>query len=219
MILCYRPGVHRVLALGLLAAALLAPTVAAAQDDLLVLVVDAGETPINQRRLISAIEGATHRQVIRMTDERAPMARGRLSIAYQRPNRWVLRYEAGGQVAWIADRVDHASELRSRLAALSASVVTVIDGPPRPAPARDLQPPSARPPRQRRGSWDDDIILALRDELVDPFAEEAPTHRDRRALLWSEVVDPFASPSSRGRGHEVWSEVLDPWAAEVRRRR
>lgn len=206
----------------LLGAVILGPSVAAAQD-VLVLVVDAGDTPINQRRLVTAIENATHREVIRMTDERAPMARGRLSIAYQRPNRWVLRYEAGGQVAWIADRVDHPSELRGRLAALAASVVTVIDGAPREAPARDLQRPSTtspdRPGARRRGSWDDDIILALRDELVDPFAEEAPTRRDRRALLWSEVVDPFATPSSRGRGREVWSEVLDPWASEVRRRR
>lgn len=198
---------------------LLGPSVAAAQD-VLVLVIDAGETPLNQRRLITAIERATHREVIRMTDERAPMARGRLSIAYQRPNRWVLRYEAGGQVAWIADRVDHPSELRNRLAALAESVVTVIDGAPREAPARDLQRPSPTPPRTRRGAWDDDIILALRDELVDPFSEEAPAARERRALLWSEVVDPFATPSSRGRGgREVWSEVLDPWAGEVRRRR
>ncbi len=211
---------HRWLPLGLLGALLLGPSAAAAQDDLLVLVVDAGETPINQRRLVSAIESATHREVIRMTDDRAPMARGRLSIAFQRPNRWVLRYEAGGQVAWIADRVERPSELRGRLAALANSVVTVIDGAPRPAPARDLQPPAATPPRRdRRRSWDDDIILALRDELVDPFAEEAAPPRDRRALLWSEVVDPFATPSGRGRGREVWSEVLDPWSSEVRRRR
>ncbi len=209
---------QRVFALGLLVATTLGPTVAGAQDDLLVLVVEAGDSPLNQPRLVTAIASATRREVIRMTDERAPLARGRLSIAYQRPNRWVLRYEAGGQVAWITDRVDRPSELRGRLAALSASVVTVIDGAPRAAaePA-----PEARPgrPQGTSGAWDDDIILALRDELVDPFAEEPPPSRGRRALLWSEVVDPFASPSERNRTREVWSEVLDPWAPGIRRRR
>lgn len=209
---------QRVIALGLVVATSFAPTLAGAQDDLLVLVVEAGDSPLNQPRLVNAIASATHREVIRMTDERAPLARGRLSIAYQRPNRWVLRYEAGGQVAWITDRVDRASELRSRLAALSASVVTVIDGAPRATSPEPEPTPEARP-RRPRGSWDDDIILALRDELVDPFAEEPPPSRGRRALLWSEVVDPFASPSERGRTREVWSEVLDPWAPGIRRRR
>ncbi|MCB9598363.1 MAG: hypothetical protein H6719_36955 [Sandaracinaceae bacterium] len=215
---------NRWLALGLFLAIALGTSAAAAQEELLVLVVEAGETPINQARLVSAIGTATRREVIRMTDSRAPSARGRLSIAYQRPNRWVLQYEAGGQVAWVADHIERPSDLRPRLAALAASVVTVIDGAPHAVTAQSAQrpTPAAPPPRTRRPrsqSWDEDIILALRDELVDPFAQDAPSGRDRPvALLWSEVVDPFASPSGRGATRQVWSEVLDPWAAEVRRR-
>ncbi|MBX3271748.1 MAG: hypothetical protein KF729_15885 [Sandaracinaceae bacterium] len=186
---------------------------AAAQDDTIVLVIDAGDVQLNQARLTSAIAASTRRELIRMTDERAPLAHGRLSIAFQRPNRWVLRYEAGGQVAWITDRVESTRELRDRLTALASSVVAVIDGQPRAAPA-----PAERRSTRPRSAWDDDIILALRDELVDPFAAEEPRQRDRRALLWSEVVDPFASPS-RTRTREVWSEVLDPWASEARYRR
>ena len=109
-----------------------------------------------------------------------------------------------------------AGQLRNRGATLVARARRLDALPPVSPIAR----PSPTPPRTRRGAWDDDIILALRDELVDPFSEEAPAARERRALLWSEVVDPFATPSSRGRGgREVWSEVLDPWAGEVRRRR
>ena len=190
---------------------------AAAQDDTIVLVIDAGEVPLNQARLTSAIASSTRRELIRMTDERAPLAHGRLSIAFSRPNRWVLRYEAGGQVAWITDRVESTRELRDRLTALASSVVAVIDGQPRAAPAPAAAPADRRQARPR-AAWDDDIILALRDELVDPFAAEEPRHPARRALLWSEVVDPFASPS-RTRTREVWSEVLDPWASEARYRR
>lgn len=205
--------------LALLALLSVAAPAGAHAQDVMVVVVDSGETTVNQARLIRAIERATRRDVVRMTDERAPQARGRLSIAYERPSRWVLRYEAGGQVAWVADRITNPRELRERLVALSVSVVTVIDGAP-----NAIQPPPQPEPAQRaerrRGSWDDDIILALRDELVDPFAEDAPTGRERPyALLWSEVVDPFATPGSRRQGRQVWSEVIDPWATEVRRRR
>ncbi len=190
------------------------PDLARAQDDLLVLIVDPGPTRLNQARLTNAIHRATQREIIRMTDERAPMASGRLTIAFSRPNRWVLRYESGGQVAWVADRVDRPGELRERLAQLSSSVVAVIDGMPEPRPAHPAQAPEPRP-NDRRAAWDD-VILALQDEIVDPFANDAPRRGRPVTVLWSEVVDPFAD---RGRSiHEVWSEVLDPWAGEVRRR-
>lgn len=207
------PHVTRWLALALLASLAWSPASAQAQDgELLVLVVDPGPTQVNQPRLIRAIERATHRRVIRMTDERAPMTDHRLSIAFARPNRWVVRYESGGQVAWVSDRITRPGELRDRLARLSESVVGVIDGPP----SASTPEPAAAPPRQRRRSNWDDVIYALQDEIVDPFADEPPDRR-RSAVLWSEVIDPFAD--GRGTGREVWSEVLDPWSTEVRRRR
>ena len=197
-----------------------APSAAQAQQDLLVLIVDPGSTQLNQPRLTTAIQRSTQRTIIRMTDERAPMANGRLTIAFSRPNRWVLRYESGGQVAWVSDRIERPGEIRDRLAELSLSVVSVIDRPPtRPAPSAPsaAAPPSTRP--RTRGSWDDEVILALRDEIIDPFAEEHPRRARPVALLWSEVVDPFADSGSRSRTRQVWSEVLDPWATEVRRGR
>lgn len=204
---------NRWLGLALLASIVASPAAARAQgDDLLVLVVDPGPTQVNQPRLIRAIERATHRSVIRMTDERAPMTERRLSIAFARPNRWVVRYESGGQVAWVSDRITRPGQLRDRLARLSESVVNVIDGP---ASASAPEPAAAPPRRRERGSWDD-VIYALQDEIVDPFADE-PRERHRSAVLWSEVIDPFAD--GRGTGRQVWSEVLDPWSTEVRRRR
>ena len=176
-----------------------------AQGDLLVLTVDPGETRIDQARLQSAIERSTGRSVIRMTDERAPLARGRLTIAFSRPDRWVLRYEARGQEAWVSDRISRSGDLRERLATLSHQVVSVVDGSdPRPAPS---------------GSWDEDVIRALQDEIIDPFTHDPPRRRPPVSVLWSEVVDPFADPGARTRVGEVWSEVLDPWATELRRRR
>jgi len=188
------------------------PSPAAAQDDLLVLIVDPGPTRLNQARLTSAIQRSTRREIIRMTDNRAPMAQGRLTIAFSRPNRWVLRYESGGQVAWIADRVERPGELRDRLAQLSQSVVSVIDG------MVEARPTPQASPSPRRSNWDD-VILALQDEIVDPFAEDAPRRGRPVTVLWSEVVDPFADNGRRASVTEVWSEVLDPWAGDVRRRR
>lgn len=179
-----------------------------AQSDLLVLVLDPGETRLDLARLQTAIERSTGRSVIRMTDERAPTARGRLTIAFSRPNRWVLRYEAGGQVAWVSDRITRSGELRERLATLSRDVVTVVDDRGRPAER----------PTERPGSWDDDVIHALQDEIIDPFSNDPPRQRRPVTVLWSEVVDPFTDRGARAHVGEVWSEVLDPWAAELRRR-
>lgn len=175
---------------------------ASAQTPVMVVVVDPGETQINQRALFRAIGGSVDRTVVRMTDERAPSATGRLTIAHSRPDRWVLRYEAHGQVAWVSDRIRQPARIRTRLAELSAQVLARVEGEPR-----------------ERADWDD-VIIALQDEIVDPFADDPPRPRERRpvTVLWSEVVDPFADGSSRG-SRQVWSEVLDPWATEVRRRR
>ncbi len=192
---------RRWLAVALLLLGYAAP--ASAQDGVLVVVVDPGETQVNQAALIRAIGRSVERTAIRMTDERAPSATGRLTIAFSRPNRWVLRYESRGQVAWISDRVSRPHELRSRLAALSRQVVERVDGPAQP---------------RGRGSWDD-VIIALRDEIVDPFAEDPPMpDRQPVSVLWSEVVDPFADGPGRA-AREVWTEVLDPWSSEVRRAR
>lgn len=194
-----------VMALTTLGATLLDATVAEAQD--IVVVVDPGETQINQPALLRAIGTAVHRNAIRMTDQNAERAPGRLTIAFSRPDRWVFRYEARGQVAWLSDRIavraagSRAHALETRLTELSRQVVERVDGG-----ARD-----------RRDGWDD-LIGVLQDEIVDPFADEPPyPARPRVAVLWSEVVDPFADPGSPRQ--QVWTEVLDPWSNEVRRAR
>ncbi|HJL17770.1 MAG TPA: hypothetical protein RMH99_19045 [Sandaracinaceae bacterium LLY-WYZ-13_1] len=189
-------------------ATLAAPGGAEAQDEderLLVVVVDPGPTRINQDRLRRAIGESTERTVLRMTDDRARQAEGRLSIAFSRPDRWVLRYEAGGQVAWVSDRIRNPRALRGRLAELSGEVIARVDQTGRAA---------------RRRAWDDDVILALQNEIVDPFADDPPPDEDREpvTVLWSEVVDPFVDRTPRADVREVWTEVLDPWATEVRRR-
>ena len=195
--------IHR-LAITLFAVLVLAPSPSMAQSDLLVLVLDPGETRLDQVRLQSAIERSTGRSVIRLTDARAPAARGRLTIAFSRPDRWVLRYEAGGQVAWVSDRITRPGELRERLATLSHDVVNVVDDQDRPA--------------ERSSSWEDDVIHALQDEIIDPFSGDPPRQRRPVTVLWSEVVDPFTNRGPRAHVGEVWSEVLDPWAGELRRR-
>ncbi|GAB5549547.1 MAG: hypothetical protein RLO52_28060 [Sandaracinaceae bacterium] len=163
----------------------------------LVVIVDPGPTRVNQTALLRAIARATERTVIRMTDERAPSAHDRLTIAFSRPDRWVLRYESAGQVAWTSDRIREPRALRGRLAALSADVLGRVDA-------------SAE---RRRRAWDEDVVIALADEIVDPFADDPPREREGPiTVLWSEVVDPFVDRTPRASVTEVWSEVLDPWA-------
>jgi len=194
------------LVVAVLAGALTAPPLAAAQSDdvLLVLVVDPGLTRLNMSRLRRAIGIAVERTVVRMTDERAQRARARLSIAFSRPDRWVLRYESGGQVAWVSERVRRPGQLRQRLAELSRHLVSRVEGGS----------------GGRRGrAWNEDVIIALQNEIVDPFADDPPPREEREpvTLLWSEVVDPFVDSTPRADVRRVWTEVIDPWAGEVRR--
>lgn len=191
----------------LVSAALPASSAHAQARGLLVLVVDPGPTRVNVESLGRAIETATTRTVVRLTDDRAPGAAGRLTIAFSNPDRWVLRYEANGQVGWVSDRIARPNTLRDRLAELSRDLVGRVEGG---SEAR------------RRQAWDDDVILALQNEIVDPFEDDPPHPRARPVtLLWSEVVDPFTDRAPRAEAGEVWSEVLDPWAMPqpVRRRR
>jgi hypothetical protein len=174
----------------------------AQRERVVVLVIDAGSMRVNADSIGRAIEGALRRPVVRMTDERAQRATGRLTIAFSNPNRWVLRYEAEGQVAWVSDRILRPGALRSRLVELSQGLVTRLEG--------------SSP--ERRRAWNEDVILALQNEIVDPFRDDPPRARPRPiTVLWSEVVDPFRDQPARARVTEVWSEVLDPWASEVRR--
>lgn len=173
----------------------------------LVLVVDPGPTRVNVDSIRRAIETATTRTVVRLTDDRAPGAAGRLTIAFSNPDRWVLRYEASGQVGWVTDRIARPGTLQARLAELSRDLVGRVEGG---SEAR------------RRQAWDEDVILALQNEIVDPFEDDPPraSHTRPVTVLWSEVVDPFTDRAPRAEAGEVWSEVLDPWAmpAPVRRR-
>ena len=189
-----------IVALGLSAAA---PTRAQTSGPMVV-TVDPGPTRVNQRRLLEAVERTTEREVIRLTDERAPEASGRLTIAFSPPDRWVLRYEAHGQVGWTSDRIRDPRAIRDRLAELSRSVVQHVE--------------TSEPVRRRR-AWDDDLIVALQNELVDPFANEPRREYRPIPILWSEVVDPFAERPPRADTRHVWSEVLDPWSSDPRQRR
>lgn len=189
------------LSVGLLAVASSAE--AQSNERIVVLVVDAGSARLNTDQLGRAIAGAIDRTVVRLTDERAEQASGRLTIAYSTPDRWVLRYEAQGQVAWVSDRISRPGALRSRLVQLSRELVARID---------------ASPAQQRRRAWIEDVVVALQNELVDPFTDLGRPSRPRPiSVLWSEVIDPFHGDPPRAQVTQIWSEVLDPWATEVRR--
>ncbi len=202
-------------------ASLLALPAHAQDEHVIVIVIDPGPIRVNIDQLTRAIQTSLARPVVRMTDERAQEAEGRLSIAYSHPFRWVLRYEARGTVGWVSDRINRAGELRSRLSQLTQDLVVRVEGEPN-AVATNRQVPVPQSPARhtaRRSDWTDDVILALQDEIVDPFANE-PRRRSRPiSILWSEVVDPFRDSPARAPVTEVWSEVLDPWANEVRRNR
>lgn len=182
----------------------LAEPAQAQTQDVVVLVLDAGSVRVNADAVGRAIAAAIERPVVRMTDERAQSATARLTIAFSSPDRWVLRYEAQGQVAWVSDRIARPGTLRARLAELSQGLVERVGG---------------SPATRRREAWSEDVVLALQSEIVDPFADQPPLPRSRPiTVLWSEVVDPFRGDPPRAQRREVWSEVLDPWAQPVRRR-
>jgi hypothetical protein len=182
----------------------LAQPAAAQTEEVVVLVLDAGSVRVNAEAVGRAIATAIARPVVRMTDERAQTATARLTIAFSTPDRWVLRYESQGQVAWVSDRIARPGVLRARLAELSQGLVERV---------------GASPAAQRREAWSEDVILALQNEIVDPFADQPALPRARPiSVLWSEVVDPFRGDAPRAQPREVWSEVLDPWAQPVRRR-
>jgi len=196
-----RIGTGAALVMTLLA---LAQPARAQTEEVVVLVLDAGSVRVNAEAVGRAIATAIARPVVRMTDERAQAATARLTIAFSTPDRWVLRYESQGQVAWVSDRIARPGVLRARLAELSQGLVERV---------------GASPAARRREAWSEDVILALQNEIVDPFADEPPLPRARPiSVLWSEVVDPFGADSPRSHPREVWSEVLDPWAQPVRRR-
>jgi hypothetical protein len=204
-------------ALVLVALVLVAPRVHAQQERVIVLVLDSGSARVNTDSIGRAIETTVGRPVVRMTDDRAPSATGRLTIAFSTPNRWVLRYEAEGQVAWVSDRITRPGELRNRLAALSGDLVARIEGTGEAEPQQN-NPRRAVPRRTTDREWTENVILALQDEIVDPFERDGPSPRARPvSVLWSEVIDPFRELPARAPVSEVWSEVLDPWAGEVRR--
>ena len=183
------------------ASLVLAPSASAQRRPLVVLVVDPGPVRVNIASLGHAIEGALERPVVRMTDDRAQSATGRLTIGFSSPNRWVLRYESEGQVGWVRDRIIRPGLLRRRLAELSRDLVQRVEtaGAERPS------------------DWGDDVVIALRDEILDPFDDTPPPQARPISVLWSEVVDPFRDEPPRAHVRQVWSEVLDPWASEARR--
>jgi hypothetical protein len=97
--------------------------------------------------------------------------------------------------------------MQPRLVSLAIDLVARVDG-------------SSRVESARR--WESgDVILALQNEIVDPFAGEPlpPPPEDPIPVLWSEVVDPFRDEPRPRRQRptptDLYSEVLDPWSTEA----
>lgn len=186
----------------LLALIVLAPGVGAsaqARDPRpIVLVVDPGRARMSSDRLLRAIAAATEREVVRITDERARDPIGTLTIAYEAPTRWLVRYESRGRSASAHERIARPGALHATLAAAAARLFAELDA----APATTSAPPP--PPRPRD---DRTLYVAWADEILDPFAGLPPPPR-REVAIYSEVLDPFAPAAAR---RVVWTEVVDPW--------
>lgn len=191
--------------LGLVVFGTAAPTRAQEPEPVL-LVIDAGSMAVNASSVGRAIAGAIDRPVVRMTDERARSASGRLTIAFSDPDRWVLHYESRGRADWTTERIE-PSAIRVRLAELSADLVSRVEASAAPAGPTPESTPTPEPSPMQS-------ITVLRSEIIDPFEGE-PRPRLAVSLVWSEVVDPFGSEPRRA-VRTLRSEVLDPWSASSR---
>lgn len=186
----------------LLLTSLITPSASAQQEGAapVALVVDSGVVRINRPALTRAISESLQRPVVSLADRRARESRGRLSIAFEAPDRWVLRYEERDRSAWVSERI-RPGQLRARLAELSATVLE-----------QAMNEPS--PPTRRRGweSWERAFRRAMHAEIIDPFQDNPPQpirrRRRHRRYRFTEVIDPFdATHILDG----AFSEVVDPW--------
>jgi len=167
----------------------------AAPDNCLAFVYDGSGAHISGDRVRRALAASLQRPVLRLTDPGAETAPGRLTIAFDAPDHWVIDF-VHGDVHTTRTIVLRTSSV-ARLARIATAIVAETE--PGPSPSRPVTPSA------RRGEW----IALIGDEILDPFAG-MPTTRSRRSLaLVQELVDPFSgSPTGRRR----YDDVIDPWS-------
>jgi hypothetical protein len=171
-----------------------APT-PAPQPASLVFVYDGGGARVSGDRVRRALAALLARPVLRLTDEGAATAVGRLTIAYSPPDHWVIDFVRGD--VHTTRTISLRTSTVSALARVAATVVNDVD--PAAAPVRAA-------PAAQRSEW----IALIGDEILDPFVGQ-PTTRRRHALgVRGELVDPFGhGAGSSWRGYD---DVIDPWS-------
>jgi len=161
----------------------------------LVFVYDGGGAHISGDRLRRALAASLQRPVLRLTDEGADGAAGRITIAFSPPDRWVIDFVRGD--AHTTRTIALRSSSVARLARVATTIVADME-PTTPAPAHGSS--------ANRGEW----IALISDEILDPFTSQPVVGRSRRSLaLVQELVDPFGVVAARRR---TYDDVIDPWS-------
>lgn len=156
----------------------------------LVFVYDGGGAHVSGDRVRRALASGLHRPVLRLTDEGADAATGRLTVAFSPPDRWVIDFVRGEA------HTTRTVVLRaSTVASLTRVAMAII---------ADTEPPPAAPVA-RRGDW----ITLIGDEILDPFVGQPITRGRRSVALMRELVDPFGTPTG---GRRSYDDVIDPWS-------
>lgn len=151
-----------------------------------VLVVEAGDAPVDVAQLRAALAEATGRRVVRATDPALVPAAALVTVTRAQEARWVLRAQRGASVTWaVEDMAD--GDLEEVLAARGAALLGRLDAD-WAAVAHDLLDPFRRDPFE----------ATLGAELHDPFGAAR--------YEWAELVDPFTAARA------LRVDVLDPWA-------
>lgn len=169
-------------------------TTAPSPPSSLVFVYDGGGAHVSGERVRRALAAGLNRPVLRLTDDGASAAVGRLTVAFSPPDRWVIDY-VRGETHTTRTVMLRASTVTSLT---RVAIAVVASAEPAPVPPRTA-------PGPRRGDW----IALIGDEILDPFAGQ-PIVRDRRSVaLMRELVDPFGAPSG---GRRTYDDVIDPWS-------
>jgi len=162
----------------------------------LVFVYDGGGAHVSGERIRRAIAAGLHRPVLRLTDDGASVAVGRLTVAHSPPDRWVIDL-VRGEV-----HTSRSVELRSSTVASVSRIAIALVQESEPAASTT----TARATPARRGEW----IALIGDEILDPFVGQPVVGRRRRMGMPDELVDPFAPGSARAR--REYDDVIDPWS-------
>jgi hypothetical protein len=160
----------------------------------LVFVYDGGGARVSGERVRRALVAGLHRTVLRLTDDGAAAASGRLTIAFSPPDRWVIDF-ARADVHTTRTIVLRSSTVASLT---RVALAIVADAEPAAPPPRTASGP-------RRGEW----IALIGDEILDPFGGQPVATRRRSLAMLQELVDPFGGPAAAHRGYD---DVIDPWS-------